>query len=417
MLKKILAAATAAAIITVSGCGNTPKVETQGPSVLSSGTSYSKVVAEFDGHKDMNITFGDFMKEYKYYLAGYQITDDTSEQYASTLTSQREYIINYLINEQIMDKKFAELGLSFTEEQLQKIDEDFKTGVENMKENFRQRVQMSLAEGETLTDEELSKRAEEEYQKMMTDCGLTETDFKGWQEGIYVQQALTDKVNEGFSYSYEDAEKEIQKAIEDAEAAYAADNSDYDPDTLSDIYIPDGSRYVQHILLKFADETTSEISRLRADGKDDEADKLRETAAAELSDKTKEVQDKVDSGEDFSELMKQYSGDGDKSALYLVAPGTKRYMDGFAECALAIPAVGGTDVVITDYGWHIIKYTSDAVVTEQDIADYTKAMQQYLENAYRTQAFNDKMAEWRKEYVYTIDRETLMLAEETSSAQ
>ena len=426
MNKRIISLAAAAImLLSVAGCskteenntsGGTSVVVTQGASVLSSGVPLDTVVAEFSGHEDMNITFGDFLKEYKYYLAGYQITDDSIEGYASMLSGQREYIVNYLINEAVMEKKFNELGLTLTDEENERIDEDTAAGIASMKENFKTRVQMTLAEDEIPTEEELVSRAEEEYTKMMNDCGLTEDDLRNWQKGIYIQQKLTEYVNKDFTYDYSEAEKEVEAIISKAKAAYEADNSDYDPDTLKSLYIPDGSRYIKHILLKFDDETTSEISALREAGKDADADALRDKKAAEMSATITEVKDKVAAGEDFSALMVEYSGDGDKTISYLIAPGTTMYMDGFAECALAIPDIGGTGEVVTDYGWHLVKYTSDAVVTDDDISKYTDALYDYLKDAYMTQNLNTAMSEWRAEYPFTIDRQTLMLAEETAEA-
>lgn len=429
MNKKIISVVAAAVmLLSFAGCaadGDDPTSEaggsqpsafvTQGASVLTADIALDTVVAEFQGAPDMNVTFGDFLKEYKYNLIGYQITDDSVEPYATAMEGQREYIINYLVNENIMEKKFNDLGLSLTDEELKQIDEDTQAGIANMKENFKTRVQISH-EGEALSADELAALAEEEYQKMLTDSGLTEADFRHWQESIYIQNKLTQHVNDGFTYEYSEAEKEVEKLIENAKSAYEADNSDYDPDALKSLYIPEGSRYVKHILLKFDDETTAEISALRQAGSNDEADKLREEKIGEMNDKITEVQSKVEAGEDFAALMTEYSQDGDTTASYLIAPGTTMYMDGFAECALAISELGDTDTVVTDYGWHIIKYTEDAVVTDEDISSYTDALYDYLLDAYRTQNLNEAMASWREEYKFTIDRELLMLSEETAEA-
>lgn len=430
MNKRIISLAAAAVLlIAAAGCSNngdggsaqgsggTSAIVTAGASVLSADIALDTVVAEFEGNPDMNVTFGDFLKEYKYYLAGYQITDDSVDPYASMLTSQREYIVNYLINERIMEKKFNDLGLSFTDEEYKQIDEDTAAGIANMKETFKTRVQISLAEGEALSEDELASRAEEEYQKMLADCGLTEDDLRSWQESIYIQQKLTEYENADFSYDYSEAEKEVETIISNAKAAYEADSSDYDPDVLKSLYIPEGSRYVQHILIKFDDEATAEISALREAGSDAQADALREEKIAAMSQQISEVEEKVAAGEDFSELMTEYSDDGDTSASYLIAPGTTLYMDGFAECALAISQLGGTDTVVTDYGWHIIKYTEDAVVTDEDIKAYTDSLYNYLYDAYMTQNLNTAMGEWREQFPFTIDRELLMLAEETAEAE
>lgn len=399
-----------------SGTGDTSQtVPAPGTSVLTSDTPLDKVIVTVDGHEEMNITFGDFLKEYKYYLAGYQITDDVNSIYASALTGQREYIANYLINDKIIEVKFKELGLVLTDEDNAQIESDALAGIEDMKDALKTRVQTSLTEGETLSDAELAARVDEEYNKLMADCGLSEEDIKSWQKSLVMQNKITEHLNQNFTYEYSETEKQVEKIIEEAKKAYEADNADYDPDSLRSLWIPDGSREVKHILIGFDSDTAAEISSLRNDGDDAGADQKREAAVEALSDKISEVEGKIDSGEAFDALMKEYSDDTDPAASYIIAPGTKMYADGFAETSLAIAEIGGIDVCVTDYGYHIIKYIDDAVVTDEDIKAYTDSLHSYLEEAYISQNFGNAMKEWRAEYSFTIDRETLMLAEEESS--
>ena len=386
-----------------------------GTSVLTSDIPLDKVIVTVEGHEEMNITFGDFLKEYKYYLAGYQITDDVNSIYASTLTGQREYIANYLINDKIIEIKFAELGLVLTDEDNAQIESDALAGIEDMKDALKTRVQSSLAEDETLSDAELSARVDEEYNKLMADCGLSEEDIKSWQKSLVMQNKITEYLNKNFTYEYSETEKQVETIIEEAKKAYEADNADYDPDSLRSLWIPDGSREIKHILIGFDADTANEISTLRQNGDDTGADKLREEAIEALSDKISEVEAKIASGEDFGSLMKEYSDDTDPTASYIVAPGTKMYADGFAETSLAIAEIGATEVCVTDYGYHIIKYIDDAVVTDEDIKEYTDSLHSYIKEAYISQNFGNSMKEWRAEYNIAIDRETLMLAEEDSS--
>ena len=151
MNKKIISVVAAAImLLSFAGCGanddnsasegvgsQSSAFVTQGASVLTADIAPDTVVAEFQGAPDMNVTFGDFLKEYKYNLIGYQITDDSVEPYATAMEGQREYIINYLVNENIMEKKFNDLGLSLTDDEIKQIDEDTQAGIANMKENFK----------------------------------------------------------------------------------------------------------------------------------------------------------------------------------------------------------------------------------------------------------------------------------------
>ncbi|MBQ9946806.1 MAG: hypothetical protein IJO91_00320, partial [Oscillospiraceae bacterium] len=167
--KKILALMAAAAmLLSFTACNNnstssegtesTSQTTSDGAaaaegSVLTADIPADKVIAEIKDHPEMNVTFGEFIKEYKYYLASYGITNDTDPMYASSFQSRREYIVNYLINEEVMRKKFEELGLSLSAEDEAQIDTDTETGIESIKSTLKTQISATLAEGETLTDE------------------------------------------------------------------------------------------------------------------------------------------------------------------------------------------------------------------------------------------------------------------------
>lgn len=395
---------------TTSNVTSSPIV-TAGASVLTSGTPLDTVVALIDGHEDMNITFGDFLKEYKYRLAGYQITDDTQEMYASVLQEEREYIVNYLINERIMYKKFEELGFTLSDEDNKQIDEDTAAGIAGIKESLKQRIKAT----ELLSEDELNARAEEEYEKMLAECGLTYEDIRGWQKAIVVQTKLTEYLNAEYTYDPAPTNAQVDTLIEEAKSRYAADPANFDASATASLWIPEGSRYVKHILLKFDDEVVTEITTLRDEGKNTEADALRDEKLADMSAKISEVQGKVDAGENFDQLMSIYSDDGDTTMSYIISPGTEMYMDGFAETSFSIPEIGGTAVCVTDYGWHMIKYTEDAFVDEAELQAYKDSLHQYMEEQYRSQNYGTAMKEWRTEYTFNIDRSTLMLADDSTA--
>lgn len=382
-------------------------------SVLTADIAPDTVVARTTvGGESMDITFDSFLKEYKYYLVGYGITDDTLPQYSQQLSQQREYIVNYLINEAIYAAKLTELGLDFTDEELAQIRSDYEAGVVSMKESMKQGVQATLGEGEELSQQELDARAEEAFSELMTQCGLTEDDLYGWQLSIATREKLSEYVNENFTLDYHEAEHQVEAAIEDAKQQYKVTPATFNTETYASIWLPEGSRYVQQILLKLDDETIAKLDSLRGEGKDEEADALRQEKLTELGVTLAEVQSRLEQGEDFHALAVQYTGDGSPDYKYLVTPGTSQYADGFAECAMEIEAVGKTGTCYTDYGWHIIMYTEEAVVTEEMLKETTDGVYRYMIEAYKNSALSNAGKEWREHFAYEIDREILMLAEE-----
>ncbi len=397
--------------------GTTSQTTPTGSSVLTADTSYDTVVATVksaDG-KEYTISFGDFMKEYKYYLAAYNIADDTQEMYASTLTSRREYIVNYLINDKVMETEFEKLGLALTDEDNAQIDADTETGANSIKETLKSQISTASPEAQLLTEAELNAKADEAFNKLLSDCGLSFDDFRNWQKSTVIQAKLSDHLNKDVSVDRSEAVSQAETLIEKTKTEYQNDPSSYDPDTMGVLWLPEGTRNIQHILIKFPDETVTEIMTLRAEGKDADADKLREEKLSELQAEITEVEDKLTAGEDFSALMKEYSDDGDTSAVYVINPGTEKYMDGFAECALSIPAIGDTDTVVTDYGYHIIKYISDAVVDTATYEKHIDGIHQYIIEATKSVNLSNAMKEWRDSYTIEIDRDVLLLGEENTN--
>lgn len=399
---------------TSSDVGETDEQTEQ--SVLTSALSADTVVVSSEkGGESMNITFGDFLKEYKYYLASCGISTDTDPTYASTLTSRREYIANYLINDKLMEVIFAELcpeGLS--EEELAQIETDTDAGINQMIDAIKQQLVDSQPLGSEVTDEQLQQQAEEGFQQLMDNCGLTRDDFRGWQRATTLRERLIELAGEGVECSRDEAESTAQNMVKQAQEEYASDPANYNPDDYSSVFIPDGARYVKHILLKFDTETMDEIDSLRSEGKDDEADALRAEKLKTLDDKLKEVQEKLDAGEDFEKILNEYSEDSDLTISYLVVPDTQLYVEGFAECVFGIEDVGGTAMCATDYGYHIIKYTQQAVVSDEDYNSTVDGLQSYLTEYYKTQKLTELISQKRSDYGFVIDRQALLLAEQNT---
>ncbi len=383
-------------------------------SVLTADTAADFVIASCEGREDMNVTFGQFLKEYKYYMQNYGLTDDTSGDNAEVLQQQRERIVNYLINEQIFRVKFAELLPEFTEEELAQIQAYGDDQISQMKQSCKDGI--SSMSVEKYTDEELTKMADDAFSSILDECGLTEEDFHDWAYTAAIQDKLSEYVNKDFTLDYSEAETQLQNVINGAKSSYESDPANYDGNSYSSVYIPEGSRYIEQIALKLPDADITEINDLRDSGDDEGADKLRAEKLKSLDEKLAEVQAKIDSGEDFEALMKEYSDDSDTSAKYLITPGAEIYVDGLSEAAMGIEEVGGMTTFGSDYGYHIIKNLGTAEVDPEDTKEMTQAIYDYLLTNYKASNFNAAVREWREEYNFTIDRGALLLAEETDAA-
>lgn len=438
-IKRIISLLAAAAVITTTfaGCSNNQtssdssaaeSTQTSGlsntesaadsaaPSVLTADIAADTVIASpGNGATEMDISFDAFLKEYKYFLYGTGLTDDTNEAYAETLRERREYIVKYLINEQIINAKFDEYGLTLTDEDMEKI----KADAESSKQQVISQLSSTIASSSPveLSEEEIKEQAQAQYRATLEAGGLTDEDIVSWQTTTEKQNRLAEIINKDVTVEYSEAEDKFAMVQENAKSQYEESPETFNTTTYGSIWLPEGTRSIKQILIMFDENTLNEVSDLRVSGDDEAADALRAERAAMLEEELAEVKAKIDAGEEFEALMNEYSDDGDTTVSYTVAPKTGMYVPGFAECVLAIEEIGGVSVCLTDYGYHIIKYIGDAVVSEEAIKESTDQLYEYLKEAYLSSNFNKKMTEWLNEYNYTIDRELLLLGEEDTEGQ
>lgn len=74
-------------------------------------------------------------------------------------------------------------------------------------------------------------------------------------------------------------------------------------------------------------------------------------------------------------------------------------------------------LIPTDSGYYIVKYVSDAKVTDSDLSDYRKTVRQELLTSRQSEKTNAILEEWRSAVNYEYDYEKLNITkeEETSS--
>lgn len=403
-LNKILCAGTALILAgAISGCS--VKVGTNNEPDLDT------IIAEpgtpgYD--KGLEVTYGDFKREYDYTVKGAGIEDDTDSMYAEVCKNQRNTIITYLINEKIIMKKAKEMGVdTLTEEEMDAVEEEFNSIVDEQIKTYGENADYGTVEATSVSDDEKTERGSKEFDEFLSSCGLTRDDLLTWQ----VNSAITDKLiaEVGKSVDRSEADKKYIEYQEQIEALYNESVLQYEQNGFSSVWVPEGSRMIKHILLGFDEDTQALISSDRNKGDDEAADKLREEKAAELQDKVEEVQKKLDDGEDFNTLLMTYSNDAASSSAnpdgYLVVPNGQRYMKEFQEAAFVPEKIGDRTVCVTDYGVHIMIYADDAKVSEEDKNSFTDYLYGQLVDA----AFSEKLDEWKAEYNYKIDYAALRL--------
>lgn len=411
ILRKIIrsaAAVVSAAVmcVTMAGCS------------VEFGTSHSandkKIAAKPTGGentKGMEITYLDFRKQYGYFLEVNHIEDDTAEEYADTCTEQRNDIIESLITTKIITHEAEKLGLALTEDDKNEAKSQTDEQISSIIEYYGNNADFSDLSSEEITDEIRKKRGEEDFNKLLEDCDITRDDLYGWTEEYVLATKLLDEVTKDITR--EQAKAQAQVYMDKIKEIYEKSPLTYEQSGYSELWVPEGSRLIKHVLLGFDEAVQMQITTYRNNNDNEGADKIREDAAKELEEKIAEVQQKLDEMDEgkntFNEIILEYSADSAGSSAYpdgyVVVPNGEAYMPEFQKAAFVPEKINDRTVCVTDYGVHVMIYAGDA----KPNADFVEA---FIDNAFgemKNEAFQTKLEEWQALYSYEIDRELLRL--------
>lgn len=172
-----------------------------------------------------------------------------------------------------------------------------------------------------------------------------------------------------FQFARDIANQNLQSHYEENTEVSETDMEKYYEDNKDDFYTDTVT--ASHILIKTQDDEGNELS-------DEDKAKAKETAEEALA--------KVKSGEDFAEVAKEYSEDTSASSGgELGTFGRGQMVEEFETAAFDMNAGDVSDIVETQYGYHIIKVT-ERVDEQQSYED--------VKSTIKTTLLNDKYTEY-----------------------
>lgn len=369
----------------------------------------------------LTVSYDAFSKEYKYWLLVNQIADDTADEVADKCKSQRESIINYLVNEKIVLEKAKEYGVDqFTEEELVSIESDYNTYIESSIESFKSYVNAGESgTSEVNGDAAILAEAEKIFDEKLTECGMTRDDILMWYRNAVTADKLKAKLAEDNPVEYSDSEAQYDEIVSGIRQIYEKSPIDYEQDLYYKYYwLPENSRMIKHILIKFDSNDSAEITACRENNDETGAEKAREKALENLRPRIEEIKNMLDNGADFDALANEYSEDTGLSSNpdgYLVVPNGESYYAEFQQAAYELENVGDYKLVGTDLGWHIVMYAADAVMTEENEKALIDAIYENMQSNAATTAYNTAMQGWRTDYAYDFDYTRLDISKEDTS--
>lgn len=303
--------------------------------------------------------------------------------------SMQENVFDALIAGFLPVDQAIKAGVTLTAEEEAAVQEEIDAEIENTLSGYT--VDESITDKDAIRKEQLKL-----FKKSLKGSGWTPNSyFKYVEEGIrydaiankYLESIYAAEVN----VTAEDAKAYFEEKLAEQTAAYAEDPAKYYTDYMSylnsgglvPLTIPEGYRYVKHILVAFPEE-----------GEEKDVDSILEI-----------VQGYIDDGEDFDSLIAIYNDDPGMtqepymSNGYLVSEAIiDSYYEGFGEAAMALENVGDISAPIeTEAGYHFIQYASDLPASSAAYEDVEADILAELEEEARKAVLDSYLTKWEEE--------------------
>lgn len=378
-----------AAVMVLGACG---LVETEENATASAVPKV--MVAEVGGDP---IYYDDYYEQFSSMCAQWGVSPD-DETYASFI---QESVIESMVSEKVLTKMLTEKGyMELTEAQLAKAEEKAEAELnEYIDYAYKSEIEADLGEG--YSEAEYAASADVYKQQLLSSIGQTwEQVVESYRLGIAEETAKADLLV-GLEPSEDDVRTEFDEQVAADKESMTEDPTMYESVLMygsAVYYVPEGYRNVKHVLIKVDESAGEAVSLLRENELEEQADYLLEKALADIQEKAEEVLAKLQSGEfTFDQAVADYNEDIDMPEEgYAVSENSSTYMEAFTKGAMALESVGDiSELIATDYGYHIITYVSDV---KSGAADYETVKAEIFETL-KTQLQDEKWAalleEWK----------------------
>ena len=291
------------------------------------------------------------------YIAYYEQYGYTMDEYDQEFqASVAQETVQMKLSQAIVRRYAEQNGYVLTAEKEEELTAQVQTALDNLREYYE-----SYLSYYGYTGDELAQAVEEE----LANSGYTEEALTESAQLKDILDFIYEKATADVTVTDEEVKEAFDAKIASQKESYADVDSfinDYINQT-EILYTPENIRLMECIY----------IAKVDGEATDDEATRDEAANIAELSGyaKAKAVVAAIRGGEDFEEAMKAYNEDSSTEEQmlrgYPVAAESQLYGDEFIAGALALENVGDvSDVIVTDYGYFILRYASDLTAGEAD---------------------------------------------------
>ncbi len=320
-------------------------------------------VAKIDGKK---VTRTEYLESWENVKKNYGVTQDILDnpEYTVQLDELRINVLESLVSREITKIELENLGYyDLTPDELNSV----KTQTESfLDEILATKESEMLAElGDDYTEKDYVRAANKYTQLILEEFGVEESYIEEYYTyQIVMQNAETSLID--LTVTDEELLELFNQKVEADKITYS-DLSAYEYYTSQGepaFYIPEGLRMVRHVLISFEDDLVAQIQELRSAGNEEEADELVNTSLAEIYDEAMDVLNQLnDESITFDDAILEYNDDPGMNSYpegYQMYLGTSRFVQEFTDGGMALENIGDiSDLVGTDFGYHILEYTSD----------------------------------------------------------
>ena len=328
--------------------------------------------------------YDQMLSQYVAYYAqyGYSVDEYDTELQASVA----QETVQTKLSTSIVRHYAAQNGYELTEEKKTELAAQVKTALDNTREYLE-----SYLSASGFTGDELNAAVEEQ----MAQAGYTEETLMDSAELNDVLNFLYERATADVTVTEDEVKAAFDEKVAKQKESYASVDAfvnDYVNES-EILYTPENVRLMECIFVAgvegeatedeaTADEATAdEATADEATADEATADEatVSEATAGEAADiasltgyaKAKAIAAAIAGGADFEETMKAYTEDGSTEEQmlrgYPVAENSTTYGEEFMAGAMALEHVGDvSDVIVTDYGYFILRYAKDLESGEAD---------------------------------------------------
>ena len=313
--------------------------------------------------------YDQMLSQYVAYYAqyGYSVDEYDTELQASVA----QETVQTKLSTSIVRHYAAQNGYELTEEKKTELAAQVKTALDNTREYLE-----SYLSAYGFTGDELNAAVEEQ----MAQAGYTEETLMDSAELNDVLNFLYERATADVTVTEDEVKAAFDEKVAKQKESYASVDTfinDYVNES-EILYTPENVRLMECIFVASVEGEATEDEATADEATADEAT-VSEATAGEAADiasltgyaKAKAIAAAIAGGADFEESMKAYNEDSSTEEQmlrgYPVAENSTTYGDEFTAGAMALEHVGDvSDVIVTDYGYFILRYAKDLESGEAD---------------------------------------------------